>query len=263
MDQNNTTPSQNPMGEPTPPTEQPPQPQISPTVSAPQKSKMPLLITLIVILLAAGGAAAYFFFIKDSGNKPSKDTSNTQTQTTEEKSITSSLTNDDKDYGSGTISVTHPKDWKVETGKDINGANQLVVTSAAGNVLRITQQTGGVGGACDPDTYSYTLVKKITTKDPSRSFTEYNTISPDFPTGKLSIESFANAKSAHKALTEGQKGTDVCSNIGMLYPIVDGMFVKIENASGEGIGYDKLKSDTEFISMLETFTVTDDSIDGM
>ncbi len=256
MEPNNSTPSQTPSNAPLPTEESPEQPTqagLPPATGMPQKSKWPFIIVLIVVL-AAIGTAIYFFMIKDDSDQSTAEQSNSQTNTTEEVALTtSSLSNNDENYGQGTISVTHPESWEVTTDKDQDGANQLVIKSAAGNVLRITEQIGGLGGTCEPDTYSYTLVKKLPTQSASYVFTEYTTTDPILQQRYLGIESLANASSTHKSLTDGASNTDVCTNIGLLYPIVNGMFVRIENADGDEVPYDTLKSDTDFITMLESF----------
>jgi len=266
MNPNSSTPSQTPSDGPMPSMGATPQPQLPSMPNTPKKSKLPLYVAIVVIVLLAGGAAAYMFMKKDTKQPATNNTANVQTKTQqttktndESATTTTSFTNTD---GKSTVSVTHPKDWMVDNSPDQYGSKQLSVKSPRGNYIHFADNLG-VGGRCDPDTYSYTLVKKVSTQDSRYVFSEYTTTNPQQPRIKFSLEPIAGAPAAVKALKDGESGTDVCSNL-FYYPIVGAkqdIFVKIDTSAKmddtTAVPYDTLKTDTDFIAMLQSLTVKD------
>lgn len=253
------TPSPAPTGTPALPAEQP---QTQSTPSAPQKSKLLLVILLVIVLLVAGGSIFYYLSVKNSGTKTSNNATGTNstatTSITEEESAattTSSFTNPDSKT---TISVTHPKSWQIITEPDKSGLKQITIKSAKGNYLHMFPNMG-VGGYCEPDNDSYTLVKRIPTQNPMYVFSEYTTSVSRYPVVKLSLEPLERASAAHRALKEGESATDICTNIGGYYPIIGDIFVKIDTSatvdSSTAVAYNELKADTDFIAMLQSLSV--------
>lgn len=266
MDPSNTTPPQTPLNESEPPTGEPAKPQMPVAAGAPQKSKTPVMIAAIIIFVLAAAATAYYFLGPNTNKSADKtaNVQNTQQPSTEQASktqdsatTTSSFTNL---ANSTTVSVTHPKDWVVNANPDEDGIKQLTIKSAMGNYLHIFPNMG-VGGRCDPDTYNFTLVKRVATQDPGYVFSEYTTTNPSMQRILFSIEPLSHASAAVKALKEGEGGTDVCSNL-FYYPIVGSqgdIFVKIDTSAKPdyttAVPYATLKTDTQFLAMLESLTV--------
>ncbi len=239
-------------------------PPMSPT---PGKSKWPLIAALAAVVLIAAGVAVYFLVLQpntQSSNTPNTSTPNTSNSkensssgTSNAATTTTSLTTTDSpNDANGTISFTHPASWTVSTETDQNDTKKTIIKSPMGNTVEMYTRDS-VGGSCDEDTLTYTLVKKITTKNPAYVFTEYQTPASSGLPQTLSLEpNYDKRSAAHRALTEGKSNVGVCQNL-FFYPIAKDISVTLKNSSGKAATYSDLKNDTEFITMLQSFNVTD------
>jgi hypothetical protein len=248
----NTPVSFEPAGAPQQPSPLPP--SVPPTSS---KSKWPLFVGITVLVLIAA-AAAYFFLLKpDSQSSNNKNGSGTNSQTgAQEATKTTSLTTvDSPNQANGTVSFTHPASWQVTKETDQYGTENTIIKSPLGNAVKMYTRDS-VGGSCEDDNDTYTLVKRITTKNSSYVFSEYQAPA-SWGSQVLRLESSYDKKAtAHKALAEGKSNTGVCQNLAG-YPIAKDINVTLKNSSGSEATYNDLKDDVEFIAMLQTFNVTD------
>ena len=247
-----TTPSSNPGG-PSGTFGQPVTPQTPPM---PGKPQWPLIVTVVVAVFVIAGIITYF--VVAGSNTPSTDTKDTQSSSSSQKAestVTSLTTTDSPNDQNGTVSFTHPSSWDVTKETDQYGTEKTIIKSPLGNTIEM-YRSEGVGGSCDDDTDTYTLVKKLKTQNSSYVFTEYETPA-SWGDEALRLEAnFDKKLAAHQALTEGKSNTGVCQNL-FSYPIAKDIYITIKNASGDEARYSDIEDDAEFITALQSFDVTD------
>lgn len=215
------------------------------------KPKWALIVALVVALIVVVGAAAYFLM------KPNNQSSaNNNNQSTNPSSTTTSLsTTNSPNQANGTVSFTHPASWKVAEETNQYGTEITTITTPLGNVVEM-YRSDSVGGSCEDDANTYTLVKKITTQNAEYVFTEYQ-VPASWGTQALRLETSYDMKTAtHRALAEGQSSTNVCGNL-FGYSIAKDIQVNVKNSSGKEATYNDIKNDAELITMLQSFKVTD------
>ncbi len=254
-----------------PPSNEPTQPDTTPTnlvaptgtpeqpvqPSPPGKPKWPLVMAIIVAIIIAA-SAVYFLVIKPDDQPPASNgsqSSQSESSDSSELTVTSLTTTNSPNMENGTISFTHPDSWDVAKKTDQYGTEKTIITSSLGNTVEM-YTVDSVGGTCEDDNDTYTLVKKITTQNAAYVFSEYQ-VPASWGVPALSLETnYDNKTAKHQALTEGQSNTNLCENLAG-YPIAKDIKVVIKNSSGEVAIYDDIKDDTAFITMLQSFNVTD------
>ena len=228
----------------------------------PKKSKKGLVIALIILLLIAIAGASYYFLVVSKNNTPSKQQANSTT-TDQDKANTETgelvkTTIEGKDYDDGVVkaSVEHPADFIVKESNQ-SGVKELQITSKKGNILILGTQFEG-GGGCDPDSYKYTLIKKIKTKTPNVFFSEYKV--DDSFEHKDAYNIFRAevnseySNDIHKNLKEGESNKDICSNLNTV-TAYKSIYIGVMDSSNQNITYDQIKDDTDFIAMLQSLEI--------
>ena len=225
-------------------------------------------VLAIVIVVAIVGAAGWYVFDKQKNNESDVDSSKTSQDTKSEsksKTADSTTTTVKSVLNSGTtVAIKHPSSWTVSnTTVDFDNAGtkatRAYVKSAKGNYLHI-RDNGGVGGDCESNNDTFTLVKRFATQSSEYYFAEYKYNDSSASPRYLSLENHKNGEN-WTTLKEGETGTDTCSNMPQ-YTFAGKLYVSItksETASlVSSVSYDDLvKNDPEFIDMLKSMTVTE------
>jgi len=245
-----------PLGnEPTQPGDIPTNPIAPPPEQpAPSKSKWPLIVTVVVAVLIAAALGVYFLAMKPVEQSPSNSSQSSKNDK-DTSTVTSITTTNSPNHENGTIAFTHPDSWDVTKETDQYGTEHTTIKSPLGNAVDMYLRDS-VGGTCEDDNDTYIVVKKITTQSPAYIFSEYR-VPASWGSQALRLERDYNQKTAtHKALTDGQSNTNLCKNL-FGYSIAKDINITIKNSSGMEASYDNIKDDTAFITMLQSFEVTD------
>lgn len=260
--------------EPTaPPQEQPAPvaaaPVLPPEASSRKKLSKLFLILAAVFLLAAAGLGAWYL-TKDKDEPASADQSQTETeQTVEDTSAEIEMKNTvftSAFAGASTVEVTHPASWEVkESVDDFDDGyklNLMAIGSEAGHWLHLFD-VEGVGGACDPDTKPYTLVKRLPTATEGVFFSEYQA---EGRPQLLELENFSTSEATdeHKQLKEGESGIGVCRNLFFYPSVFSGTFAdisdRVDRQEQGALTFSSIESDTEFVKMLQSLKITDNTV---
>jgi hypothetical protein len=170
-------------------------------------------------------------------------------------------------YGKTDISVSYPSGWEA---KDISMQEYqlpaVAIKSGKGNYLHL-YTTGGIGGDCISNTYTYTMTHMLTTQSAGYVFTEYKTTNPEYLVRELRLESAAQKARFPEDTTKnvGDSAADTCS-IELQYSSVgfqaDNRIhvalsdsADLDMASRKPLVFDQIKDDPEFIKMLQSLTV--------
>lgn len=245
-----------------------------------------LVLLALVVLVAIGGVGWYVFSKKATKNDSVTNTSTvpkttstvvpkTTSESTNQQNSTTKTTTVSAHDKKLSVSVTHPSNWKVKkTEPRYPGWSSLYIVSKKGHYLHLWEPDG-LGGDCQSNNYTYTLVKKLPTATKGIYFTEYTVSNPQWGNVQLSLEVFdssswgsqVTAEKKHNNLKEGETNTDTCTNTVGSYSWVvketanglDTMYVTInkkpEKTLGSTVPYNELAKDKEFIQMLQSLKV--------
>lgn len=225
-----------------------------------------LLVVVIVLLLGFGGYYVYSQNKNDSdGDSTASSDSVAVNDTDSQASIVEYKQSEFTSSKGDIFTLTHPSNWKVESRdgpldwNDPSTWPMLKITSDKGNSIKF-EEGGGLGGMCEPDDKSYTLVYRLNTQNPNIKISEYSYDgSGGGITDQLVIEEWGEyTKPAHKALAVGDSSTNTCNTY--ILPSLRGVIYDIEssNSSGENgtVSYKDIEDDLEFVQMLESLNIT-------
>lgn len=228
-----------------------------------------LAIVMVIVVTGLIGGVGYYVYKQQNSVTPEsvtqQVTKDSPTANSEGAYESVNTTYSSKD-GTVKITVTHPKKWEVTNTKDeYDRETQVIhIKSDKGNYLHLFEP-GGLGGDCQSNNTSYTLVKKIPTQTEGLYFTEYMTESQQFKNSYLSLQTpaigseYATNKEEHKNLKEGESNTDVCNISG--YSMLSSSkssygYVSITKqpkvSLSSEVSYEELSGDPQFIEMLKS-----------
>lgn len=222
-------------------------------------------VLAVVVILALVGFSGWLVYDRQNKSKTSDSTNKAEgTTTNNQKTTDSSLTTTTvKSLESGdktSVTVKHPTNWEVSNkSEDIDGsgtiATRAYIKSDKGNYLHISN-TSGLGGDCEDDTLTYTLIKRISTQSSNYFFAEYTR--EGGATRYLSLENSTSSPSWSK-MKEGDTNTNQC---GMpQYTFAGGLYVAITKTAtrslSSSVPYSELKEDPEFLTMLQSLKVSE------
>lgn len=236
----------------------------------PQKSKKGLVIGLVTaLLLVAVVVACFVLFTTKSDDQPNEVSQDFSKQTDNGGSAeqpelkTSIFTTGFLDKS--TVSIEHPADWTVKSGEEEytedTTLNYMVIGSPAGHYLHI-YDLDGVGGTCDDNTDSFTLVKRLPIKANGYTFDEYDVPNLANSGGKLTL-SYTGGDAAVAAMQEGDTLTNTCNMPTYSSFSASSIFVSINNSDSREsifetrVGWEAIKDDAEFVKMLESIEYSD------
>ncbi len=167
------------------------------------------------------------------------------------------------------VTFDNPKGWAVYESVADGDADPFVDTLVyvSPELFVHIDQISGVGGSCDENTDSYTLLKKLATKNSDLYFVEYKY--SDQTTSKLKLENF-NATSRtdyytdqaaiaavnhHLGLKEGQSNTNDCL-IGAYSFATNSLYVTVSNKTvgslGSSVTWDDIKNNSDLVTFLQS-----------
>ena len=216
-----------------------------------------LAVVMIVGLIGFSGWLVY-------DRQRNKDVDIVDTKQDDKKASTSLTTTTVKSVlnPGTTVTLKHPSGWTVSnTTEDYDSSGtkavRAYIKSDKGHYLHI-RDNGGVGGDCEPNAETFTLVKRIATQSSNYYFAEYK-YNANSSTRYLSLENHKDGQ-AWTTLKEGQTGTDTCSNMPQ-YSFAGDLYVSIASSDksslASSVSYTDLQQDTDFLTMLQSLTVSE------
>lgn len=273
-----------------------------PVPPAPKKSKKLLIIILILLVLVGGGVAAWLLLSAEddsvyeesaqsttpASTVPDVQPESPSPETIQVGQITYELMesgelvtfydgrrtadeNNPYEVNEDTyVTMEIQDDWKVYGQKEGNspvGTAGIMIEAAPDKYVQI-RIVDGVGGECQPNEFTYTLDKRLTTRIDDEVFTQYTVEGREQDT-HLSIESTTGYRyeggseeylaglEAHESLEEGDSNTNSCY-IGAYNFIVGSIYITLSdsmetNLSGN-LSWDDIKDDQDFIDALQSLT---------
>jgi hypothetical protein len=210
-----------------------------------------VVVLLLVVVLGGIGAAGYVVYKK--GKDKSAGSTNTSNSASTDQSSTSSGT---KSYTAKmfdtTVSLDAPAGWEVQSGvdteaqetfSDASTIEYLIVTSPSGLSLS-AKVNPGVGGICEPQNDTYTLVGSIKSGQDDLVFAELTVSDRE----NIEFSAIRNLKLSKP----GESAKDTC-NLGY-YGFYNDARIKIQK-NGQKTTYKEVLSDSDFVKVLESVRI--------
>lgn len=215
-------------------------------------------ILAVVVIVGLLGFSGWLVYDRQKGNDTDSNAESPAIASNNSETSDALVTTTIKTSGTGSfaVSVKHPSTWEVSnTSEDAgygDGSQRTIayIKSDKGHYMNI-RDVSGVGGSCDPDTQTYTLVKRFNTGVADHYFSEYDS-------DVLTLEDLSE-KTNIKSMKEGDTRTNTCERAG--YPFVNGsLYVTISSSASKSLvgdlHYSDIKDDPDFIAMMQSLAVS-------
>lgn len=228
-----------------------------------------LLAALVIVVIAFGG---YYVWSQNTGDTDSSAKS-TNGNTVNQTDTTSS--NNSEEQGAKkvlsfsadktSVELSYPDSWQVKeyvTEDSTQGYQKGVyLVSNSGNYLHLFEPSG-IGGACEPDSITYTLDRKINTQTENVYFTQYSSDIDSLDTTYMRVEDLRTLDSqseTHLQMKEGESNSGYCQNMVGYYSTVGDVYIVLKQDAVPGLSStitaDMLKNDPALEAVLQSLEV--------